>query len=712
VAQDHKDTVPRVERTSTYIDSLDLMMVNEENRRVEIRLPSDLPPHKKLEYEKRFFAPRLIVRKKNEILSEKIRFHCQIHSAIPVNNLTILVNDYQQDPFPIKVLLVDTIREDEMMNFALEWDGIKDNGQMIPFNKAFHFMAFVEDTGGIHYAIPIQDFYVGRDVIVKEKRIFALAKFNKVAPLHEFYLEQLDQVEDMMKSDNMVRIRFYGHTDMIGTEERNNELSADRATELSNWLARIIDVDLRLTDSLKAELKSRIDNPISTHSPDYGQKIKFGKGETSPLVAKNIQYGNNFAPQGRTLNRRVDIEIYRMGKAEKPALAIEKNITFHPWYGISPGTAIAKRKKGNRRADGLNLNMKYQSIYGGNESITAGDLYASTLMPFQNPNKRADSLKINASNTAGDSLSRPLSSSYKDTTAMPTPIEISPSLINQVTSIEFQDSLLWIGTENGLVKWNVNKDTFQLVGLNLWKYKHITALKYDSREECLWVGTKKGLREFAEDQWILDFNVGTGLSGNVIHCILRDKSGNLLLGTNEGINVRQGIEWKVLANVDSGLADDNVNFIYEDAEGILWAGTNKGVCFLDKEGTWFPFEGNNELLSDTVYCMTIDANGNKWFGTAEGLCRFNKNNKVEKFRTFDFSDKIRTEKILALATDASQTTWCATEHGLSVYQDGKWYSYNYNDGLPANYVNTICVGEDNKIYVGFYGGGVSVVQLP
>ena len=70
------------------------------------------------------------------------------------------------------------------------------------------------------------------------------------------------------------------------------------------------------------------------------------------------------------------------------------------------------------------------------------------------------------------------------------------------------EPILWIETENGIIKWNVNEDTFQMNGLDLWKSKHITALNYDPEEKCLWIRAKKGLRELADDQWNLDFNVG------------------------------------------------------------------------------------------------------------------------------------------------------------------------------------------------------------
>ncbi len=684
VLQDHRDTDPRLERTSSVIDPLDQAMVSEENRRVEIRLPDNLPATKKVEYEKRFFAPHRIARSRNEILSEKIPIRCRLHTAAPLKQFTIFIKDYAQDPFPIKIIQVDTLPVNELRDFTLLWDGIKDNNQMIAFNKSYHLDVQIVAANGKNYLAPGRQFFVGRDIIVKEKRIFALAKFNKVDPLHQFYIEQLDQVEDNMKRDGRLRIRFYGHTDVIGTEERNNILSAERALELSSWLAKIIDIDYRLTDSLKAKIKSRIDNPISPTDPNIASKFKFGKGETAPLIAKNIEYGNNQAPQGRTLNRRVDIEIYRMDITQKPALFVEKNITFHPWLHVVVPPKIADVHQAAAPTSGwpypLLASNDPQTIPTGQHPVTA---------QAQAPDS-ATATRQSATTPA---------------------VEIIPELINCVTCIETTDSILWIGTENGLLKWNARTDSFKLIGLDLWKYRQITALQYDPVENCLWVGTHKGLRRLSQDEWGQDVNVGSGLSGNVINSLLRDQQGQLLVGTNEGINIRGKDGWQVLANLNNGLKDDFVNYIYQGPDQSLWCCTNQGVYRQVGGSTWLPFTGNEQLLSDTVYCMLIDAAGNKWFGTAEGLCRFNANDEPAQVLTFDPDDPLTVGRITALQQDSDGNIWCATHRGLAICRDGTWYGYHYEDGLPANRVTALRLQPQSQNYVGFHSGGLSLLHL-
>lgn len=684
VLQDHRDTDPRLERKSSVIDPLDQAMVSEENRRVEIRLPDNLPATKKVEYEKRFFAPHRIARSKNEILSEKIPIRCRLHTAVPLTQFTIFIKDYAKDPFAIKIMQADTLPVDELRNFTLLWDGIKDNRQMIAFNKSYHLVVQIVDANGKNYHAPSLQFYVGRDIIVKEKRIFALAKFNKVDPLHQFYIEQLDQVEDNMTRDNRLRIRFYGHTDVIGTQERNNILSAERALELSSWLAKIIDIDYRLTDSLKAEIKSRIDNPISPADPKIAHKFNFGKGESSPLIAKNIEYGNNQAPQGRTLNRRVDIEIYRMGVTQKPPLVVEKNITFHPWLNVVVPAKIMDERHATAPTSGWSY-----------------PLLASNDPRFNFDSQDSAAARISWSDSA--------TTDYQTSEAPSA--SIIPEMINRVTCIEPLDSILWIGTENGLLKWNTRTDAFELIGLDLWKYRRISAIQFDPVEDCLWVGTQKGLRRLSQDRWGEDVNVGSGLSGNVINSLLLDYQGRLLVGTNEGINIRGKDGWHVLANMNTGLKDDFINCIYQAPDLSLWCCTNKGVYRQVSDNVWLPFVANNELLSDTVYCMVMDNAGNKWFGTAEGLCQFNSNDEPQRLLTFEEAAQPMSGRVMALQRDSAGNIWCATHKGLAICCDGTWYRYSYEDGLPATIVTALRLQPGQKNYVGFHGGGLSILHL-
>lgn len=682
--RDHNDQEPRLERQSFLIPPEEQAMVSEENRRVEIRLEESLPPLKKVAYEKSFFAPQRITRKLAEVFSKKIQFSVQIQTTVPLKNLSILIRDYQSDPFPIKILEVDDLGRQTNLHFNLDWNGIKDTDQLIPFNKPYFYQVLVTDSLDNEFFLPQQSFYLARDVIVKEKRIFALAQFNQVAPLHQFYLEQLEQVEDMMKRDDRIRVRFFGHTDSIGTKERNDALSADRAGELASWLARSIDYDYGLNDAQKKILKTRIDNPLDPNSTHWAQRFQFGKGEHFPLVARDVAYGSNSSPQGRTLNRRVDIEIYRIEACHKPRLPLARNITFHPWHrGMLSGSDQRHFAHPDHREPDE-------------------ERYSAALAPEIRPYMR------------GESLATGFINSYRGKGIAPEneipPDGIREEFINRITCLEIQGSILWLGTELGLLKWNLDTDQYRIFDVDLRKYQRINALKYDPIRHCLWVGTQKGLRQLIGNRWHADFTISTGLAGNRISKILLNDTGTIILGTNEGLSYFDGQASEIPGSASPGLIDDQINDIFQASTGMLWVATNKGVSFRTVNDRWQPFWGNIYLPSDSVLCLDLTNPEEKWLGTAKGLRLFDRNDHPLPFNTDDDAEQLRQIRILALTRDRANRLWCATAEGLFSFQNRVWYHYDAEDGLPASFIQAILPGPDHKKYLGTRGGGVVILE--
>ena len=89
-------------------------------------------------------------------------------------------------------------------------------------------------------------------------------------------------IDAILALDESTKIKIVGHTDSIGSEEYNLELSSDRADSVKNFFKK--------------------------HGIDSERMTTEGKGENSPIA-------NNQTVEGRSLNRRV--EVYAYGLSEQ-----------------------------------------------------------------------------------------------------------------------------------------------------------------------------------------------------------------------------------------------------------------------------------------------------------------------------------------------------------------------------------------------------------
>jgi len=116
-------------------------------------------------------------------------------------------------------------------------------------------------------------------LIIKTNKVYVfknvLFDFDK-SELLEASMEELNQLYKHLKENSELNVAIYGHTDTIGLDKRNKELSEERAKAVADYLISL---------GLNA---SRIQH--------------FGFGSTKPI-------SNNETEEGRKLNRRVEFKL-------------------------------------------------------------------------------------------------------------------------------------------------------------------------------------------------------------------------------------------------------------------------------------------------------------------------------------------------------------------------------------------------------------------
>jgi ligand-binding sensor domain-containing protein len=181
----------------------------------------------------------------------------------------------------------------------------------------------------------------------------------------------------------------------------------------------------------------------------------------------------------------------------------------------------------------------------------------------------------------------------------------------------------WIGTDNGLVKYNGVNFTVLPSGFTTY-YESISSLAIENDSVVL-VGTGWGLSRFDGKGWA-QFRIGnSGLPSDNIWDLYKDSLGITWIGTNSGGLAKvEGTEWTVYNTANSGMPVNDVISVAADKNHTVWIGTwNGGLASFSGEKWTIWNTSNSPLPSNIVYSVEIDHYGNKWIGTSAGLAIFN-----------------------------------------------------------------------------------------
>lgn len=274
----------------------------------------------------------------------------------------------------------------------------------------------------------------------------------------------------------------------------------------------------------------------------------------------------------------------------------------------------------------------------------------------------------------------------------PGPAEFRDRKINCVVVADNQD--LWIGTDNGLMRWNgrVAVDVVTPPGLS---HTQILALGKD-RHSNIWIGTAEGLlRIDADGKAVIDDSQRRPPAG--ITAIFEDREGNVWTGSARGLERFRDSTFTSFSVVE-GLPSESNGAIYVDSEGRTWFAPTSGGLFWLKNGTVGRITSAG-LDKDVVYSMEGGA-GELWVGRQRGgLTRLRLNRDVIASDTYSQANGLAQNSVYALHRNRDGTIWAATlSAGVSRLKDGKFSTYTSADGLLSNAVAAILEGSDGTMW--------------
>jgi ligand-binding sensor domain-containing protein len=310
--------------------------------------------------------------------------------------------------------------------------------------------------------------------------------------------------------------------------------------------------------------------------------------------------------------------------------------------------------------------------------------------------------------------------------------EIHDRKINELLAAG--DRELWIGTDNGVVRWDGTAITQSSVPASLAHVRTLALIK--DRDSNIWAGTASGLVRIRSGDSQAD---QLARPGQEVTALFEDRDGDLWVGSGPGLErFRDSVFITYPPPV--GHAEGN-GPLYVDAGQRTWFGPPDGGLYLLQNGkmervaiagldrdvvysiaggpgalwiarqrgglTCLRFEGAartsrtytkaDGLAQDSVYAVYRSRDGSVWAGTVNGgVSRFHDG----KFTTYTAADGLASNTVSAIEETPDGTIWLATPNGLSAFKGGRWSVLSGAEGLPPGGVNCLAADSAGVLWIG------------
>lgn len=257
------------------------------------------------------------------------------------------------------------------------------------------------------------------------------------------------------------------------------------------------------------------------------------------------------------------------------------------------------------------------------------------------------------------------------------PINIKNNLVLSIKPIDnLNDSLLWIGTQTGLVLFNrMTHRKKNFLNENSGMENNVIKCIHIAKNEHTWLGTDFGLVELNKNKiYSIHFHNPYNrfsIANSVVWDIFEDRSGTIWFGTENGVSMLssstdQFVFYPMVFDVQNAKTGYDINGIIEDNNEQLWMATQKGfIQYNIKTNTLRHYNAELPLFNDTKSIFE-DKKGRMWVATNGGITVLNrKTNEINNFSAdYTQGDGLRTNYITSFLVDPQGNILINTLKGL------------------------------------------------
>ncbi len=290
---------------------------------------------------------------------------------------------------------------------------------------------------------------------------------------------------------------------------------------------------------------------------------------------------------------------------------------------------------------------------------------------------------------------------------------------NRVTTVTVdKGGIIWVGTYNGISKWNELKANFQHFRKSSQSFDSLTSNVITGFSEGpdgkVWIATSNGVSIFdPKAQKISQLQSHPdhqGPSDSRVMSILADSNGSIWLGTrSKGLDrydpkTKKFVNFRHEPDNPSSLLGNGVTAIYEDSKNNLWVATYMGgVSRLNPDGKSFTNlthspDNENSLSTNRIIGIFEDSRGVIWFASEQGINRYDpSSNQIKRIlHDPDNINSLSGNMVFSINEDNDGFLWFGTQsRGLNklIGDDSLgrpiFQHINQSNGLLSNTIYSI-----------------------
>ncbi len=308
-------------------------------------------------------------------------------------------------------------------------------------------------------------------------------------------------------------------------------------------------------------------------------------------------------------------------------------------------------------------------------------------------------------------------------------IDLGENKFIRTLNLESSKRILWVGTNTGLIKYNIKTGDYQEFNSTTSNISHNTIRSfYEDLEGNMWIGTFDKLNKLRPNSTVFEVfdlkqNYRPNIRNNLVLSISPQKEENdslLWIGTQTGLVLfnRHSGETRIFREENSGLLNSTCKTLHVTNSGTTWVGTDFGLAQLNHEliiNTYLhnPFE-KKSIINSTVWDIFEDSSGTIWFGTNNGISILSKTNNRFRFysTTFNKENHLTAYEISDIIEDSNENIWLATQFGVVSYDSKNQLLETFNEKQPLNrrlnlnLTKNLLEDKKGRIWIATYGGPV------